>query len=132
LGDDYDWQLFDITGHNPNDVFTVPSLFVGCNWSGSTGITGASAQATKNSVCATTPQSPNQPLFSSMPVLQKDHQYLMLVSHFAGDSQSGYDLQFSGGSASITDTTPPRLKSLALSCDAGSIGIKLNKKNEMQ
>src|SRR5689334_14582981 len=28
LGDDYDWQLFDITGHNPNDVFTDPSLFV--------------------------------------------------------------------------------------------------------
>src|SRR5580765_1454426 len=28
LTDDYDWQLFDITGHNPSDVFTVPSLFV--------------------------------------------------------------------------------------------------------
>ncbi|MGZ8551733.1 MAG: gliding motility-associated C-terminal domain-containing protein, partial [Chitinophagaceae bacterium] len=26
LADDYDWQLFDITGHNPNDVFTNASL----------------------------------------------------------------------------------------------------------
>src|SRR5258706_14574687 len=34
LGDDYDWQLFDITGHNPNEVYTNPSLFVVGNWSG--------------------------------------------------------------------------------------------------
>src|SRR5688572_5847005 len=25
-GDDYDWQLFDITNHDPNDVFTDASL----------------------------------------------------------------------------------------------------------
>jgi hypothetical protein len=30
---DYNWQLFDITGSNPNDVFTNPGLFVACNWS---------------------------------------------------------------------------------------------------
>src|ERR1700743_2203337 len=34
LGDDYDWQLFDITGHDPGDVYSVPSLFLSCNWSG--------------------------------------------------------------------------------------------------
>src|SRR5678815_2923042 len=27
-GDDYDWQLYDITGHNPSDVFTDASLIV--------------------------------------------------------------------------------------------------------
>src|SRR5271154_5542538 len=31
LGDDYDWELFDITGHNPIDVYTDPSLFVVAN-----------------------------------------------------------------------------------------------------
>jgi hypothetical protein len=25
LGDDYDWQLYDITGHNPTDVYTTPA-----------------------------------------------------------------------------------------------------------
>src|SRR6187455_2689773 len=40
--DDYDWQLFDITGRNPNDVYTDRSLFVAANWSGNTGKTGAS------------------------------------------------------------------------------------------
>ena len=28
LKDDYDWQLFDITSHSPNDVYTDASLFV--------------------------------------------------------------------------------------------------------
>src|SRR5215211_2849935 len=27
-GDDYDWQLYDITGRNPDDVFTDPSLVI--------------------------------------------------------------------------------------------------------
>ncbi len=36
LGVDYDWQLFDITGHNPDEVYTNTALFVGANWSGET------------------------------------------------------------------------------------------------
>ena len=28
LEDDYDWQLFDVTGHDPNDVYLQPSLFI--------------------------------------------------------------------------------------------------------
>src|SRR5471030_320139 len=31
-GDDYDWQLFDITGRNPQDVYTDASLIVSANW----------------------------------------------------------------------------------------------------
>src|SRR5687768_3708048 len=31
-GDDYDWQLYDITGRDPNDVFTDASLIVTGNW----------------------------------------------------------------------------------------------------
>jgi hypothetical protein len=37
LNDDYDWELFDITGHNPAEVYTNPALFVVANWSGSYG-----------------------------------------------------------------------------------------------
>src|SRR5438105_3856485 len=32
LNEDYDWQLWDITGHNPDDVFTDPSLVISANW----------------------------------------------------------------------------------------------------
>ena len=59
LNDDYDWQLFDITGKNPNDVFTNSALFVACNWSGNTGLTGASSAGTKLINCA----GPSYPTF---------------------------------------------------------------------
>ena len=44
LGDDYDWQLFDITGHNPSEVYTNPALIVTGNWSGTSGVTGAKSR----------------------------------------------------------------------------------------
>ncbi|HEY6977647.1 MAG TPA: gliding motility-associated C-terminal domain-containing protein [Chitinophagaceae bacterium] len=128
LGDDYDWQLFDITGHSPNDVYTNDSLFVACNWSGSTGITGASPQGTQANVCATTPQHPNQPLFSTMPFIEQGHDYLLLVSHFFGDNQSGYKLKFTEGTAVITDPTSPGMLGAETSCDGSQIRLKLNKK----
>ena len=128
LGDDYDWQLFDITNHNPNDVYTDPSLFVSCNWSGSTGITGASNAGTQANVCATTPQHPNQPLFSSMPTITQGHTYILLISHFSGNDQSGYDLTFGGGTGVITDPTDPHLANAKPDCDGKTITLKLNKK----
>ena len=43
LNDDYDWQLYDITGVTDlNAVYTNAALFVVGNWSGSSGLTGAS------------------------------------------------------------------------------------------
>ena len=123
LSDDYDWQLFDVTGKNPNDVFTDATMFVACNWSGEGGITGASNAGTSLIVC----EGLGRPLFSSMPVLQAGKNYLLLVSHFT-ISQSGYQLQFSGGSASITDPTLPILQSARVNCDGTEITIRLNKK----
>src|SRR5690606_388894 len=65
LGDDYDWQLFDMTGKKPEAVYTDKSLFVACNWSGEPGKTGASAAGASLSVCG----GFGRPLFSSMPTL---------------------------------------------------------------
>jgi gliding motility-associated-like protein len=126
-GDDYDWQLFDITGvTNLNSVYTDPSLFVIGNWAGTFGLTGASAAGTTVVECASDPVA-NVPSFSKMPVLQLGHTYLLMVSHFS-DSQSGYQLSFGGGTGSITDPTLPDLKSASSSCDATKITVKLNKK----
>lgn len=124
LGDDYDWQIFDVTGHNPDEIYTDKTLFVACDWSGEFGKTGASSAGTSLQLC----QGQGVPLFSAMPQLQQGHNYLLLVSHFTGDSQSGYALSFGGGSASITDTTPPKLQSAKALCDSRRISVKLNKK----
>ncbi|HEX4372651.1 MAG TPA: PKD domain-containing protein, partial [Puia sp.] len=126
LGDDYDWQLYDITGRNPNDVFTDSNLIVAGNWSGSSGVTGASNSGVPFIECASDPAI-YTPTFAKMPNLIKGHTYLLLISHYT-DTQSGYQLSFGGGTASITDPNIPMLQTATISCDAKTIGVKLSKK----
>ena len=124
LNEDYDWELYDVTGTNPTSVYTNGNLVVACNWSGEFGVTGASNAGTDLFVCA----GSGQDLFSKMPQLQLGHQYLLLISHF-DDTQSGYSLEFKGGTAVITDTTAPRLNPAAtINCAADVVTVTLKKK----
>ncbi len=124
--EDYDWQLYDITNHNPDDIFTDTSLVVTGNWAGTYGNTGASATGVNYINCASYPPD-NEPTFARMPVLIQGHVYLLLISHFT-DTQSGYDLSFGGGTAVITDPKEPHLQSAKPDCDGKTIRLKLNKK----
>ena len=124
--EDYDWQLYDITGRNPNDVFTVQSIVVAANWSGSYGTTGASATGVAGIQCASDPAA-NAPRFARSPNLIVGHEYILLISHFT-DSQSGYTLSFAGGSAVITDPNLPHLQKITPDCDGKTLTIRLNKK----
>ncbi|HEU4551692.1 MAG TPA: gliding motility-associated C-terminal domain-containing protein, partial [Chitinophaga sp.] len=123
LEEDYDWQLFDVTNRSLSQVFTNNQLFVASGWSGEYGITGASNAGAALEVCG----GFGQPLWSSMPTIQKGHDYLLLISHFS-DSQSGYDLKFNGGTASITDPLVPQIDHAGYHCGLPAIGVKLNKK----
>lgn len=121
--EDYDWQLFDITGRNSIEVYSNINLVVACNWSGEGGETGASAAGNNLFVC----EGFGKPLWSKMPTLIQGHEYILLVSHFT-QTQSGYDLSFGGGTAVITDPTLPALRSAEASCGGDVIRVKLNKK----
>jgi gliding motility-associated-like protein len=126
-GDDYDWQLYDVTGQPLSAVYTDINLVISDNWSGVTGNTGTSPTATAFSECASTSlPATGPPPFSEMPTLIQGHNYLLLVSHFSGSGQSGYQLTFSGGTASITDTTQPAIAKVNAICTS-VIGVKLNK-----
>jgi gliding motility-associated-like protein len=125
--EDYDWQLYDITGHNPNDIFTNGSLVVTGNWSGSYGPTGTSASGVNFIQCASDPTREDKPTFAQMPNLIAGHVYLLMVSHFT-DSQSGYDLAFGGGTADITDPNKPRMQTVKPDCDGTKLTLRLNKK----
>ncbi|HUQ96928.1 MAG TPA: gliding motility-associated C-terminal domain-containing protein [Chitinophagaceae bacterium] len=125
LGDDYDWQLYDITGHTPDEVFTNASLIVTGNWAGTYGKTGASNTGVSFIQCASLPAN-NENSFAKMPQLLEGHIYLLLISHYT-DSQSGYDLSFGGGTAVITDPTLPRLQAVEPSCDGTVLRLKLGK-----
>ncbi|MCW3081802.1 gliding motility-associated C-terminal domain-containing protein [Segetibacter sp.] len=123
LNDDYDWEIYDVTGRNANDVYTDGNIVVSSNWSGETGKTGASAAGTQGLVCG----GRGRPLYSSMPSLIAGHNYLMLVSHFTR-TQSGYSLSFNGGTGVITDTAQPRLKAVQASCGGDVLRLVVNKK----
>lgn len=121
LTDDYDWQLFDVTGRDVNDVYTDQSLFVACNWSAYGGVTGASNQGTTLISC-----SGDQPIWSAMPTLQEGHVYLLLISHFT-ETQSGYTLAFKGGTAEISDAVPASIVATDGFCTPNSMYVKLDK-----
>jgi gliding motility-associated-like protein len=126
LGDDYDWQLYDVTNRNVNDVFTNASTVVTGNWAGTYGVTGASNNGVSFIQCASVPDQ-NRNSFSKMPVLKKGHEYLLLVSHYT-QSQSGYTLSFGGGTAVITDPVLPSMKGAEAACSGNLIRLKLGKK----
>ncbi len=131
LADDYDWQLFDITGRNPMDVYFDKSLIVSANWSGSPGITGASPAGKNVFECASNPAQ-GIPTFSIMPTILVGHDYLLLISHFDGATQSGYTLSFptdvQGGTASIVNPVIPSVTNAYAVCDGSQIVLKMNKK----
>lgn len=143
LTDDYDWVLFDITNHNPNDVYDSTNLIVTYNWSGNTstesargytGITGTDASATDSFVCSTNPKElggappySDASTFNKMPTIIKGHVYLLMVSHYTS-SQSGYKLSFGGGTASITDPSLPTFLSASAICGGDKIYFKTSKR----
>lgn len=126
LGDDYDWQLYDITGRDPEEVYTNSSLIVTGNWAGTYGATGASNSGLNFIQCASAPEE-NKNSFARMPNLIEGHEYILLVSHYT-ETQSGYGLSFGGGTAVITDPKLPALLDGEAACDGQQIRIRLNKK----
>lgn len=131
--DDYDWVLFDVTGHNPNDVFTNSSLAISINIYGAGGgtvpfpesPTGCKLGESGNVHCDGH-ASGNTP-FNAMPTITIGHDYLLMVTNWTR-STAGYDLTFSGGSASITDPKLPHMESARAICDGVSASIKMNKR----
>lgn len=122
--DDYDWQLFDITGHNPNDIYTTPGLIISGNWSSNPGPTGAVSGASGSVNCAG-PAYSNQ---NEMPTLQQGHDYLLMVSHYTS-TQSGYSLSFTGGgTASITNEVPPAIQEIQAICYGSELRVIMNKR----
>jgi hypothetical protein len=134
--DDYDWMLFDVTGRNPADVFTDASLQVSLNTYGTAGTnpnapfpnspTGCTAAGSGDVHCQG--DDPTNSPFNRMPTLTAGHDYLLMVTNWTSGSTIGYDLEFTGGTTSITDSKVPQLETARAACDGTETTIKLNKK----
>ena len=134
--DDYDWILYDVTGQNPNAVFSNASLQVSMNIYGTivgtsggapfdNSPTGCKAGASGDFHCEG--DAPGNTPYNRMPAIIIGHDYLLMVANFS-QSFIGYDLSFGGGTASITDPKDPNLESARAACDGKETTIKLNKR----
>ncbi len=131
--DDYDWVLFDVTGRNPNEVFSNSSLAISINLYGAgsgpapfpESPTGCKAGAAGNVHCEGSANG-NSP-FNAMPNLIIGHEYLLMVTNWTR-STTGYNLSFTGGTANITDPKEPHLDNARAACDGTQATIKLNKR----
>ena len=117
-GDDYDWEVMDITGHAPNDVYTM-ELRVSLNLSGQTGATGCTAAGTSNVNCEGGGPGTQ---FNRLMDLQVDHDYLLMVNNWSA-SNKPYTIDFSG-TAVLTLNTPPTITSIDMvRCDPAKLKI---------
>ena len=136
--DDYDWVLLDITGHNPSEVFTNDSLRVSLNTYGKKSLPFPPPPNPLNSPTGCIPggigdvhcfgDAPDNSAFNRMPDIIAGHIYLLMITNWAKFDAGGYELLFTGGTASITDTLLPKLTNARMLCNATQISVKFNKK----
>jgi gliding motility-associated-like protein len=109
LSDDYDWELFDVTGvSNLNQLYTDERLMVSLNLCGDpNGITGCAAAGVNNVNCGG-----NTALLNRLATLNTGSDYLLMVNRYS-NSPFGYTLKFAGGTAVITDPALPLISSVS-------------------
>jgi len=115
LSDDYDWELFNVTGVSDlNSVYTDERLMVSLNLCGSpNGITGCTSAGVDSINCG----GPTN-LINRLATIYAGNDYLLMVNNWS-NSGFGYSLKFAGGTAVITDNQPPDFYSFSgVSCNA--------------
>ncbi|MES1224925.1 MAG: hypothetical protein ABUT20_56075, partial [Bacteroidota bacterium] len=118
LSDDYDWAVYNLTNNTCAQIFTIPTLEVSCNYSGSPGPTGPNGLA----------GAQNNPPFA----VTAGQTYVLNVSNFSS-TQSGYTFDVGATTATIFDATPPYLKEVVstpagspLTCGLSKITVKFS------
>jgi gliding motility-associated-like protein len=120
--DDYDWALMDITGRQPQDIYTM-NLMISINLSGVTGITGCTAAGLSDANCA---GGANGTQFNRMPTLTAGNDYLLMVTNW-NNSGLGYQLVFNGGTAVLTDNQLPTISNVgANGCNTSQIRLQFS------
>ncbi len=98
--DDYDWAVYNLTNANCSDISSNSSLQVSCNWSATSGTTGANGGSTNTCVEASGPND------NAVIPVTAGETYVLNISNYSS-TQSGYTLDFTASSASIFDNVPP-------------------------
>jgi gliding motility-associated-like protein len=124
LSDDYDWELFDVTGiADLNQVYTNEQLMVSLNLCGSpNGITGCFPPGIDSINCGGATN-----LLNRLATIYAGNDYLLMVNNWS-NSGFGYSLKFLGGTAVITDNTPPVISSVTtVGCNTTLLKVVFSK-----
>ena len=124
--DDYNWQLFDITGKNPDNIYRDKTLSVAGNWSGTLGPTGASSTGVSFIQCRSFPIYGDKNTFSAMPQLIAGHTYLLMIG--SADASGSFALTVGGGTADITDNVDQKINATVTSCSNNEVILTFSKK----
>ncbi len=112
---DYDWSVFNMTNSDCSHLYPdAVSLGVSCNSYGNLGYngpTGINTSQSDNTNC-NGPGTSNGPPFNKDLIVQAGETYLINISNWSSSAQSGYQLDFSGSTASIYDDVPPVIDSI--------------------
>jgi gliding motility-associated-like protein len=116
---DYDFVLFNVTNATSvTDIYSNPSLLKTANVSPFSGPTGCTIAGT-NISCSGGPFNQLQPVLTG-------EKYILIVVNFAGGA-TGYTLNFTGGTASISESLPIDFVNANANCANNKVGIKLNR-----
>lgn len=118
LADDYDWEVMDITGFLPGDVYTM-ELRVSLNLSGQAGITGCTAAGVSDVNCGGGAPGTQ---FNRFINLLAGHDYLMMVNNWSSSNQ-GYDIDFSGTAVLTNNTAPTATGVNIVGCDPTKLEV---------
>ncbi len=119
LASDYDFVLFNVTNAlSVTDIYSNPTLFKTANVSPSPGPTGCTIAGTSLS-CASGPFNQLQPVLAGQ-------KYILIVVNFSGGA-TGYTLNFTGGTASISESLPIDFANANANCANNKITLKLNR-----
>lgn len=124
LSDDYDWELFDVTGvADLNRVYIDERLMVSLNLCGSpNGVTGCTPAGIDSINCGG-----NTNLVNRLATITAGNDYLLMVNNWS-NSGFGYSLKFEAGTAVITDPALPVISSVAaVDCRRSSIKVVFSK-----
>lgn len=124
LSDDYDWELFNVTGlANLNQIYTDERLMVSLNLCGSpNGVTGCTAAGIDSINCGGATS-----LINRRATIYAGNDYMLMVNNWS-NSGLGYTLQFAGGTAVITDPTVPVISSVTtVGCNTSLLKVTFSK-----
>ena len=127
IGDDYDWEIMNITNRPPQDVFTT-NLRVSLNFavsSGATGCTptGGTGPVDPDAICPVS----GAPVNNRMPTLITGSDYLLMVTKVSTAGFQGFQLTFGGGTAVLTNFLPPSVTTVSqVGCSPNQIRINFS------